>query len=125
MDYDTAIDVAFEQCSMLSALLLHALHCLVLSPPQVEGQEAVAQEKAAATKAIADDAQKDLDEALPALDVAVACLKDLKKADIDEAGYLSCNNRKMCFCRPKGRIRVSCFRRHLRKGFLCTTTTAA
>lgn len=52
---------------------------------QVEGQEAVAQEKAAATKAIADDAQRDLDEALPALDVAVACLKDLKKNDIDEA----------------------------------------
>ncbi|CAM9123848.1 unnamed protein product [Hapterophycus canaliculatus] len=52
---------------------------------EVEGQEAVAQEKAAATKAIADDAQRDLDEALPALDVAVACLKDLKKNDIDEA----------------------------------------
>lgn len=51
---------------------------------QVEKQEASAQEKAAATKAIADDAQRDLDEALPALDVAVACLKDLKKSDIDE-----------------------------------------
>ncbi|CAM9198604.1 unnamed protein product, partial [Discosporangium mesarthrocarpum] len=50
----------------------------------VEVQEAEAQEKAAATKAIADDAQRDLDEALPALDVAVACLKDLKKSDIDE-----------------------------------------
>ena len=50
----------------------------------MESQEAVAQEKAAATKAIADDAQRDLDEALPALDVAVACLKDLKKSDIDE-----------------------------------------
>lgn len=55
---------------------------------QVESQEAVAQEKAAATKAIADDAQRDLDEALPALDVAVACLKDLKKADIDEVSRL-------------------------------------
>ncbi len=53
----------------------------------MEGQEAVAQEKAAATKAIADDAQRDLDEALPALDVAVACLKDLKKNDIDEARW--------------------------------------
>lgn len=51
---------------------------------QVEKQEANAQEKAAATKAIADSAQKDLDEALPALEVAVACLKDLKKLDIDE-----------------------------------------
>eukprot|EP00752_Nemacystus_decipiens_P010663 g9495.t1 len=54
----------------------------------VESQEAVAQEKAAATKAIADDAQRDLDEALPALDVAVACLKDLKKSDIDEVKSL-------------------------------------
>lgn len=53
----------------------------------MESQEAVAQEKAAATKAIADDAQRDLDEALPALDVAVACLKDLKKSDIDEASW--------------------------------------
>lgn len=50
----------------------------------MEKQEAVAQEKAAATKAIAEDAQRDLDEALPALDIAVACLQDLKKADIDE-----------------------------------------
>lgn len=51
---------------------------------QVEKQETNAQEKAAATKAIADSAQKDLDEALPALEIAVACLKDLKKLDIDE-----------------------------------------
>lgn len=50
----------------------------------VAGEEAAALKKAAETKAIADDAQKDLDEALPALDAAVACLKDLKKADIDE-----------------------------------------
>ena len=37
-----------------------------------------------ATKAIADDAQRDLDEALPALEEAVQCLKKLNKADIDE-----------------------------------------
>lgn len=37
-----------------------------------------------AAKAIADDAQRDLDEALPALDEAVRCLNDLKKSDIDE-----------------------------------------
>lgn len=40
--------------------------------------------QAAATKAIADDAQRDLDLALPALESAVACLNSLKKADIDE-----------------------------------------
>jgi dynein heavy chain, axonemal len=50
----------------------------------VEVQEADANEKAAASKAIADDAQRDLDEAIPALEEAVKCLNDLKKSDIDE-----------------------------------------
>jgi dynein heavy chain len=50
----------------------------------VEVQEAEANSKAAASKAIADDAQRDLDEAIPALEEAVKCLNDLKKADIDE-----------------------------------------
>lgn len=54
----------------------------------VEVEEAGANKKAAETKAIADDAQRDLDEALPALAEAVQCLKDLKKADIDEVKSL-------------------------------------
>lgn len=44
--------------------------------------------QAAATKAIADDAQRDLDLALPALESAVACLNSLKKSDIDEVRLL-------------------------------------
>jgi len=55
---------------------------------EVEVEEASAQKKAADTKAIADDAQRDLDEALPALAEAVQCLKDLKKSDIDEVKSL-------------------------------------
>jgi len=51
-------------------------------------EEASASKKATDTKAIADDAQRDLDEALPALAEAVQCLKDLKKADIDEVKSL-------------------------------------
>lgn len=47
--------------------------------------------QAATTKAIADDAQKDLDLALPALESAVACLNSLKKSDIDE---VICNLRR-------------------------------
>ncbi len=47
-------------------------------------EEEAAQTKAAETKAIADDAQRDLDEALPALEEAVKCLNSLKKSDIDE-----------------------------------------
>ena len=50
----------------------------------VEKEEADAQVMAAETKEIADDAQRDLAEALPALDAAVACLNKLKKSDIDE-----------------------------------------
>ena len=50
----------------------------------VEKEEEVANEKARATKLIADDAQKDLDEALPALEEAVQCLSELKKEHIDE-----------------------------------------
>jgi dynein heavy chain len=51
-------------------------------------EEEVATAKATETKAIADDAQRDLDEALPALDEAVACLNKLKKADLDEGKSL-------------------------------------
>merc|ERR1719506_3446596 len=50
--------------------------------------EKVASAKAAEAKAIADDAQKDLDEALPALEVAVQCLKRLKKEHINEVKQL-------------------------------------
>jgi len=51
-------------------------------------EEKEANEKAVATKAIADDAQRDLDEALPALDAAVASLKSLNRNDIVEVKSL-------------------------------------
>ena len=50
----------------------------------VEEQAAQAGAKEIECKTIAEDAQRDLDEALPALDAAVKCLKSLKKSDIDE-----------------------------------------
>ena len=50
----------------------------------VEREEREASLKAAECKAIADDAERDLAEALPALDAAVQCLNKLKKSDIDE-----------------------------------------
>jgi dynein heavy chain, axonemal len=64
----------------------------------VNGEEAAAAEKATNTKAIADDAQRDLDEALPALDAAVKCLNKLKKADIDEV---------KSFANPPGGVRLT------------------
>lgn len=50
----------------------------------VQAEEAKATEKASVAQAIADDAQKDLDEALPALDAALASLKSLNKNDVIE-----------------------------------------
>ncbi|XP_037621211.1 dynein heavy chain 6, axonemal [Sebastes umbrosus] len=50
----------------------------------VTEDEALCKVKAEDTQAIADDAQRDLDEALPALEGAIQALNSLKKADISE-----------------------------------------
>ena len=50
----------------------------------VEKQEADAATKAAECKEIRDDAQGELDKALPMLDKAVECLRELNKSHIDE-----------------------------------------
>lgn len=55
----------------------------------VAQQEKGANEQAAKAKDIAEDAQRDLDEALPALDAAVASLKNLSRNDIVEVKSLA------------------------------------
>ena len=50
----------------------------------VKADEAVAKSKAQETQAIADDAQRDLEEAMPALEAAVKALDSLDKNDISE-----------------------------------------
>uniref|UniRef100_A0A3Q3STI9 Dynein, axonemal, heavy chain 1 n=1 Tax=Mastacembelus armatus TaxID=205130 RepID=A0A3Q3STI9_9TELE len=50
----------------------------------VQEEEAKASEKASFAGAIAADAQRDLDEALPALDAALTSLKSLNKNDVTE-----------------------------------------
>lgn len=50
----------------------------------VKADEVIAAGKAADTQAIADDAQRDLDEALPAMEAATKALDSLNKKDIDE-----------------------------------------
>ncbi|NXX96308.1 DYH1 protein, partial [Centropus bengalensis] len=50
----------------------------------VQAEENKAKVKAQAAQAIADDAQRDLDEALPALDAALASLRNLNKSDVSE-----------------------------------------
>lgn len=51
--------------------------------------EAVAKVKAEETQAIADDAQRDLDEALPVLEAAIQALDALDKSDIAEIKVFS------------------------------------
>uniref|UniRef100_A0A674D4I4 Dynein axonemal heavy chain 1 n=1 Tax=Salmo trutta TaxID=8032 RepID=A0A674D4I4_SALTR len=51
----------------------------------VQAEEAKASQKACVAGAIAEDAQKDLDEALPALDAALTSLKSLNKNDVVRA----------------------------------------
>ena len=55
----------------------------------VEADERVAREKATETEAIAEDAQRDLDEALPALEAAnkVRCIVLVKPNDNPEPVY--------------------------------------
>ncbi|KAF4757736.1 Dynein heavy chain 1, axonemal, partial [Perkinsus olseni] len=55
----------------------------------VAKQEKEATAQAAVAQEIKDDAQKDLDEALPALEVAVQCLKSLKLSHIQEVKALA------------------------------------
>lgn len=50
----------------------------------MQAEEDKASEKARFAGAIAADAQKDLDEALPALDAALTSLKSLNKNDVTE-----------------------------------------
>lgn len=50
----------------------------------VQKEEKEATVKAEKTQTIADDAQRDLDEALPMLDAALASLKSLNKNDVVE-----------------------------------------
>ncbi|XP_010014835.1 PREDICTED: dynein heavy chain 1, axonemal, partial [Nestor notabilis] len=50
----------------------------------VQAEEMKAKVKAQTAQAIADDAQRDLDEALPALDAALASLRNLNKSDVTE-----------------------------------------
>ena len=51
--------------------------------------ESVAKAKAEETQAIADDAQRDLDEAIPVLEAAIKALDALDKSDISEIKVFS------------------------------------
>uniref|UniRef100_A0A803YA76 Dynein axonemal heavy chain 1 n=1 Tax=Meleagris gallopavo TaxID=9103 RepID=A0A803YA76_MELGA len=88
----TAEDVARMQEELESArpLLAQAAKDTLATMEQlqtrtaVQAEEMKANAKAQRAQAIADDAQKDLAEALPALDSALASLRNLKKSDVTE-----------------------------------------
>jgi len=65
----------------------------------VAQEEAAAQIKAQQTQEIKDDAQRDLDEALPALDQALQCLRKLKADHIREVKALA---------NPPNGVRLAC-----------------
>ncbi|KAL8212346.1 UNVERIFIED_CONTAM: Dynein heavy chain 1, axonemal [Gekko kuhli] len=97
----TAEDVAKmqEELELARPLLAEAAKDTLVTMEQIEVDTAVAEEtrnavqaeevkakvKAQTAQAIADDAQKDLAEALPALDAALASLRNLNKNDVTEA----------------------------------------
>uniref|UniRef100_A0A8C4W521 Dynein axonemal heavy chain 1 n=1 Tax=Gopherus evgoodei TaxID=1825980 RepID=A0A8C4W521_9SAUR len=75
---------------LIGVLFTTKAPAVISSIPQVETRNAVQAEemkakvKAQTAQAIADDAQKDLAEALPALDAALASLRNLNKNDVTE-----------------------------------------
>lgn len=79
--------------SLWNLSVIYTLHCqkdtVVAEETRksVQAEEAKASEKAHFAGAIAADAQRDLDEALPALEAALASLKSLNKNDVTEVRH--------------------------------------
>lgn len=65
----------------------------------VQEEEVKATEKKVFAATIAADAQRDLDQALPALDAALVSLNSLNKNDVTEVGHLH-NNLLMSYTLP-------------------------
>ena len=64
----------------------------------VQKEEKEVTVKAEKTHIIADDAQRDLDEAMPMLDAALASLKSLNKGDVVEVSQLTYRKLKSAPC---------------------------
>lgn len=67
----------------------------------VSKEEAIASEEAAKVKAIKDDCEADLAEAMPVLDRALKALNTLTKNDITEVKV-----RNGCYCTDQGSLHV-------------------
>ena len=74
---------AIETEALLAQVALDSAEASIVAA-KVQTEEAIVGKQAAETSAVAADAQKDLDRALPALESAVKALKGLTKADITE-----------------------------------------
>ncbi|XP_035826580.1 dynein heavy chain 6, axonemal [Aplysia californica] len=88
-----ALEPELKQKSADTAALMEKLKVDQASADEVKQnvsvEEAKAKEKAEETQAIADDAQKDLNEALPALEASIKALDALDKNDIAEIRVFS------------------------------------
>eukprot|EP00049_Salpingoeca_infusionum_P016632 m.342064 g.342064 ORF g.342064 m.342064 type:complete len:4133 (+) comp16119_c0_seq2:317-12715(+) len=84
----TALEPVLKQKSEDTSKLMEKLKVDQASADEVrrvvKAEEAVAQKEANATEAIKMDAQKDLDQALPALSAATKALDSLEKKDVQE-----------------------------------------
>ena len=74
---------AIETEALLAQVAIDSAEASIVAA-KVQTEEAIVGKQAAETSAVAADAQKDLDRALPALESAVKALKGLTKADITE-----------------------------------------
>ena len=77
------VEKTIEAEGLLASVAVDSADAAIVAE-KVGSEEAIVSKQAAETKLVADDAQKDLDRALPALESAVKALKSLTKADITE-----------------------------------------
>ncbi|XP_005102124.3 dynein heavy chain 1, axonemal [Aplysia californica] len=82
------LDIAVKEATITMEKIAEDTAVAEATKAVVKKEEVSATAKAMETEAIAADAQKDLDEALPALDAALASLKSLNKNDVTEVRAL-------------------------------------
>lgn len=77
------VEKTIEAEHLLATVAVDSAEAAIVAE-KVGKEEAIVSKQAGETKVVADDAQRDLDRALPAMESAVKALKSLTKADITE-----------------------------------------
>merc|ERR1719271_104712 len=79
-----SVEVAAKKLGEMMVVIKEDKAKAAVTKEECQTVEKEASEQAASANAIKEDAQKDLDEALPALEVANKCLKSLKLSSMQE-----------------------------------------